>query len=57
MAMTEADVERAEARMQARRKAGPQAVAARYDRRIGRVVIQLDNGLEVAFPPHLAQGL
>lgn len=57
MAMTEAEVERAEARMQARREAGPQAVAARYDRRIGRVVIQLDNGLEVAFPPHLAQGL
>ncbi|HET7879913.1 MAG TPA: DUF2442 domain-containing protein [Acetobacteraceae bacterium] len=33
------------------------AVAARYDRRIGRVVIQLSSGLEVAFSPRDAQGL
>jgi Protein of unknown function (DUF2442) len=57
MAITDADVKRAEARMQARLKAGPRAVAARYDKRVARVVVQLETGLELAFPPHLAQGL
>jgi hypothetical protein len=32
-------------------------VAARDDRRIVHIVIRLSNGLELAFPPHLAQGL
>jgi len=35
----------------------PRALSARYDRRIGRVVIHLSTGLEVAFSPHDAQGL
>ena len=35
----------------------PVAVSARYDRRRGRVVISLDTGIELAFPPHLAEGL
>ena len=35
----------------------PTAVAARYDRRIGRVVITLSSGLDIAFKPHDAQGL
>jgi Protein of unknown function (DUF2442) len=57
MAITDAELKRAEARMQARLKAGPRAVAARYDRRIARVVVQLETGLELAFPPPLAEGL
>lgn len=57
MAISDADVKRAEARMQARLKAGPKAVSARYDRRVARVVVSLDGGLELAFPPHLAEGL
>ncbi|OIQ77350.1 hypothetical protein GALL_409570 [mine drainage metagenome] len=57
MAITDADVKRAEGRMQARMKAGPRAVSARYDRRSARVVVHLDTGLELAFPSHLAQGL
>lgn len=57
MALTDMDVKRAEARMQARLKAGPRAVSARYDRRSSRVVIQLDNDLMVAFPSRLAEGL
>ncbi|MHB1670050.1 DUF2442 domain-containing protein [Thiomonas sp.] len=57
MAISDADVKRAEARMQARLKAGPKAVSARYDRRVARVVVSLDTGLELAFPPHLAEGL
>ena len=35
----------------------PTAIAARYDRRIGRIVIDLSTGLEIAFKPHDAQGL
>jgi hypothetical protein len=44
-------------RAAARRASGPFAVAARYDRRRDRVVVNLNTGLELAFPPHLAQGL
>lgn len=40
-----------------RRESGPHAVAARYDRRVGRIMVTLSNGLELAFPPHLAEGL
>jgi hypothetical protein len=35
----------------------PHAVSARYDRRIGRIVIHLSTGLDVAFSPRDAQGL
>ena len=35
----------------------PKAVAARYDRRIGRVVIHLDSNLDIAFSPRDAEGL
>ena len=43
--------------MQAVLKLGPRAVGARYDKRSARVVIELETGLELAFRPHLAQGL
>ncbi len=35
----------------------PRAVSARYDRRIGRVVIHLNSKLDIAFSPHDAEGL
>jgi len=35
----------------------PRAVTARYDRRTGRVVIELSSGLEVGFLPEKAEGL
>ena len=35
----------------------PRAVAARYDRRRDRVIVDLSNGCDFAFPPRLAQGL
>jgi hypothetical protein len=57
MALTEIDLERAEAVMKELRGATATALAARYDRRIGRVVIRLSSGLEVAFSPRDAQGL
>lgn len=45
------------ANLQAQRSHGPTAVAARYDRRIHRVVARLNTGLEIAFSPGWAQGL
>jgi hypothetical protein len=47
----------ATARGARRRKAGPVAVAARYDKRRGRIVVSLSSGIELAFPPHVAEGL
>lgn len=38
------------------RTVGPVAVGARYDRRIGRIVIALSSGLEVAIRPRDLQG-
>lgn len=40
-----------------RRRRTPTAMAVRYDRRIGRIVIDLSSGIQVAFRPHDAQGL
>jgi hypothetical protein len=37
--------------------AQPRAMSAQYDRRIGRVVIRLSTGLDVAFSPRDAEGL
>jgi hypothetical protein len=35
----------------------PRAKSARYDRHLGRIIVDLTNGCSFAFPPHLAQGL
>lgn len=35
----------------------PRARKARYDRRSGRIVVELTNGCSFAFPAHRAQGL
>ena len=35
----------------------PQAIGVRYDRRTGKVVIDLDNGCTLLVPPGLAEGL
>ena len=40
-----------------RHATGPVAVAARYDSRLGRVVVSLSTGLDVSFRPQDAQGL
>jgi len=34
---------------------GPTVIAAHYDRRIGRIVLSLSTGYEIAFPPRLVQ--
>ena len=51
------EFERANRHAAGLRSAMPTAVAARYDRRLRRVVIRLDTGLDVAFSPRDAQGL
>lgn len=53
----DADFDAAARRGAQRLKKGPVAVAARYDQLSGRVVIELDSGLEIAFKPQQAQGL
>jgi hypothetical protein len=44
-------------RAKARLAKTPTAIAARYDRRIARIVIDLSSGLSLAFKPRDAQGL
>jgi hypothetical protein len=56
MAITEDELKQAEVRMATVREAG-HAVSARYDRRRSRVVVVLNTGVELAFPPRLAEGL
>ena len=54
-----ADDEFATAVMRARRRQRkmPTAVAARYDRRARRIVVQLSSGMDNSFAPRDAQGL
>lgn len=57
MEISDSAIRQAEQRMRKRLSSGPHAVAARYDRRLSRVMVTLSNGLELAFPPHRAEGL
>mgnify|MGYP006285997041 CR=1 FL=1 len=47
----------AAARMEARRKHGPRALAVRYERYRKQVVVTLAPGLELAFSPGVVEGL
>jgi hypothetical protein len=51
------EIEAANERAAARLAKTPTATAARYDRRLGRLFIDLSSGLSIAFKPHDAQGL
>ena len=55
--LTDAQIDATLERGRTARLHEPRAAAARYDRRSGRVVVELSNGCTFAFPPHLAQGL
>jgi hypothetical protein len=57
MAIPKDELKAANERAAARLAKLPTASAVRYDRRIGRIVIELSSGLEIAFKPHDAQGL
>lgn len=54
---SDAQAAAAEERGAARLASEPHAVSARYDRAMGRVIIELSNGASFAFPPRLAQDL
>jgi hypothetical protein len=56
MEITEAEFSQAKARIAEMRK-GLIAIAARYDRRRKRIVVDLSNEVEFTFPPDIAQGL
>ncbi len=56
MAITDREFAEAEKRMAALREAG-RVVSARYDRRSARVVVNLNTGVQLAFPAKLAEGL
>ncbi len=56
MAITKTEFEQATARALEERGAGHVRVA-RYNRRRGRVIVQLSTGVEVTFPVTLAEGL
>jgi hypothetical protein len=51
------EVEAANARAAARLRKTPCAMMARYERKRGRVVVELNSGVKVAFRPGDAQGL
>ncbi|CAG2142003.1 hypothetical protein LMG31506_02576 [Cupriavidus yeoncheonensis] len=57
MVLTDAEIAAANARGAARKAANPAVLSVRYHRRVGRVVICLSSGLELAFPPAAVQGL
>jgi len=56
MAVSEKELEQAEKRMAALRENGF-AVSARYDRRTARIVIDLNTGVQIAFPTRSTEGL
>lgn len=51
------EIEAANERAEAHLAKTPTAIAAHYDRRIARVVIELSTGVSIAFKPHDAQEL
>ncbi len=55
--LTDAEFDAAAQKGAAIRANEPRAKAARFDRQLGRVVVDLTNGCVFAFPPRLAQGL
>jgi len=54
---TEAEFEAAEARGRKMLETEPRAISARYDRKTGRVVVDLVNGCTFAFPAQFVQDL
>ena len=55
--LTDAQLEAAEARGQAALETEPRATDARYNRKTGRVTVDLVNGCAYVFPAHLVQDL
>ena len=56
MAQSDLGIDKAEQRMTDLRVAG-YAISARYDRRKSRIVVEMNTGVQFAFPTDLAEGL
>lgn len=54
---SEAEIDRALAKGRRRAATEPQAARARYDRRTGRVLVELTNGCSFMFPARSLQGM
>lgn len=55
--LTDAEFAAAEERGKEMRESEPRAISARFDRKTGRVTVELANGCAYLFPAHLAQDL
>ena len=55
--LTDAEINSALERGRIAQQTEPRATFARYDRKNGRVIVDLANGCTFAFPPRMAQGL
>ena len=55
--LTDAEINAAQERGRIAHQTEPRATSARYDRKNGRVIVDLTNGCTFAFPPRMAQGL
>jgi hypothetical protein len=55
--LTNAEIDTALENGRIARATQPRAAKARYDRELGRIVVDLTNGCVFAFPPRLTQGL
>jgi hypothetical protein len=55
--LTDEQIDAALARGRQASATEPGTAAVRYDRALGRMIVDLTNGCTFAFPPHLAQGL
>ena len=55
--VTREEFRKAAARGKERLGQGPIATGAHYDRKSGRIVVSLDSGLDIAFPPTSVEGL
>jgi hypothetical protein len=57
MEIPETHLRDADERMRERLASTAHTISARYDRRVSRIVVTLSTGLELALPPHMAEGL
>ena len=55
--LTDAEIEAALERGRIAQQTEPRAASARYDRKSGRIIVELTSGCTFAFPPRMAQGL
>jgi hypothetical protein len=55
--LTDTEIDAALERGRIAQQSEPRAASARYDRKSGRVIVELTNGCIFAFPPCMAQGL